>query len=125
MDALFKHPFFVSKDFPLHRQFLRQPIAIIPLRVLIRDVRTLAFLHRDKTTTTRIVLEGGYTRLTQVTELHFLHMYSGDTPCPITLNGDTEVGLVEESGRTADIVHRRDGELFGERIALHLGGVSG
>ena len=125
MDASFKHPFFVSKDFPLHRHFLHQPIAIIPFRILIRDVWTLAFLHGDKAATTCVVLKRHYTLLTQMTELHFLHMYSGDTPCPVTLNGDTEIGLVEEGGGAADIVHRRDGELLGERVTFHLGGVGG
>ena len=125
MDASFKHPFFVSKDLPLHRHFLRQPIAIIPLRVLIRYIRTLAFLHGDKTATTRIVLKRRYPRLTQMTEFHFLHMHSGDTPCPVTLNGDTEISFVEEGGGAADVVHRRDGELLGERVTLHLGGVGG
>ena len=125
MDASFKHPFFVSKDFPLHRDFLHQPIAIIPLRILIRNVRTLAFLHGDKTATTCIVLKRRYTRLTQMTELHFLHMYPGDTPCPVTLNGKTEIGLVEEGGGAADVVHGRDGELLGQWIAFHLGGVGG
>ena len=125
MDACIKHPFFVSKDLPLHRDFLRQPITIIPLRILIRNIRRLAFLHGDKTATTCIVLKRRYTRLTQMTELHFLHMHSGDTPCPVTLDSDTEIGLVEEGGGAADVVHRRDGELFGERVAFHLGGVSG
>ena len=64
MDACIKHPFFVSKDFPLHRDFLHQPIAIIPFRILIRNVRTLAFLHGDKAATTCIVLKRRYTRLT-------------------------------------------------------------
>ena len=109
----------------LFRQFLRQPIAIIPFRILIRNIRCLAFLHGNKATATRIVLKRRYPRLTQMSELHFLHMYSGNTPCPVTFYGDTEIGLVEESCGAADVIHRRDGELFGERVAFHLGGVSG
>ena len=114
----------LESDFPLLRHFLRQPIAIIPFRILIRNVRTLAFLHGDKTATTCIVLKRRYPRLTQVSELHFLHMYPGDTPCPVTLDSDTEISFVEEGGGAADVVHRRDGELLGKRVTFHLGGVS-
>ena len=49
---LIKHPFCVSKDFTLHRHFLRQPITIIPFRILIGDTRSLAFLHGNKTIAT-------------------------------------------------------------------------
>ena len=124
MDACIKHPFFVSKDLPLHRDFLHQPITIITFRILIRYVLTLAFLHGNKAATTRIVLKGRYTRLTEMAELYFLHMYSGDTPCPVTLDGDTEISFVEEGGGAAEVVHGWDGELLGERVTLHLGGVS-
>ena len=117
-------PFFVSKDFPLLRHFLSQPITIIPFRVLIRYIWTLAFLHGNKAATTCIVLKRRYPRLTEMTELHFLHMYSGDTPCSVTLDGDTEISLVEEGGGATDVVHGRDGELLGQRVTFHLGGVS-
>ena len=74
---------------------------------------------------TCIVLKRRYPRLTEMTELHFLHMYSGDTPCPVALDGDTEIGLIEEGGGAADVVHGRDGELLGQRVTFHLGGVGG
>ena len=71
----------------------------------------------------RVVLERSHTGIAQMTELHLLHVNPGHTLRAVALDGQTEIGLVEEGGGTADVVHGGHGELSAHGVLLHLGGV--
>ena len=73
----------------------------------------------------RVVLERSHARITQMSELHFLYMDTGNPLRAVTLDGQAEIGLVEKGGRAADVVHGGYGKLAAHGIFLHLGGVRG
>ena len=84
-------------DIPLLRLLHPQPIAIIPNHLLAWQVSRLAFLEVHEAAVVRVVLEGSYARLTQVAELHLLHVHPGHALRAVALDGDTEVRLVENA----------------------------
>ena len=85
-----------KEQFLLSRNFLSQPIAVVIIRDDVRNIGRRPFLDGDETAVVGIVLERRDTGISEVTELHLLHMYPRHFLGTVALDGDAEVGLVEE-----------------------------
>ena len=107
------------------RDTLPQPVAVVPGNLRVGEVGSGRLVEGNETAAVRVVAERGRAGIAQVTELHLLHMHPCYPTLAVAFHCQAEVGLVEEGGTPADVVHRRHGELLRERVLFQLGGVGG